>query len=117
MNLLDKTMTVQRPIPVSLIAILMLIGFFMSLRSVTEAYNSENVVIWYYYFSIVITILSLVTAIGLLMMKKFAVYLYILYIPISLYTQYYISGVFNVYGAIFAGIFIGTLLKYLKKMD
>lgn len=117
MNLLDKTLNHQRPIPISIISIFMLLGFFMSLRSLTEATESSNVIIWYYYFSIVITLLSLATAIGLLLMKKFAVYLYITYIPISLYTQYYASGVFNIYGAIFAGVFIAIMLKYLKKMD
>jgi hypothetical protein len=65
----------------------------------------------------VITLLTLATAIALLKMKKFAVYLYVIYIPISLYTQYYVSGIFNIYGAVFAGIFIGIMLKYYKKMD
>jgi len=116
MNLLDKTMTHQRPIAISVLAILMLLGFFMSLRSITQAAESTNIILWYYYFSILITLFSLATAIGLLMMKKYAVYLYIFYIPISLYTQYYVSGVFNVYGAIFAGIFIGIMLKYFKLM-
>lgn len=117
MNLLDKTMNHQRPIAISLLAILMLLGFFMSLRSIMQAAESENIIIWYYYFSIIITLLSLATAIGLLMMKKFAVYLYTSYIPISLYTQYYVSGDFNIYGAIFAGLFIGIMFKYIKQMD
>ncbi|MCW8837689.1 MAG: hypothetical protein OQK11_03210 [Thiovulaceae bacterium] len=117
MNLLDKTMTHQRPIAISVLAIFMLLGFFMSLRSLAEATESSNVIVWYYYFSIIITLLSLATAIGLLLMKKLAVYLYITYIPISLYTQYYVSGVFNIYGAIFAIFFIAIMLKYIKKMD
>jgi len=117
MNLLDKTMNHQRPIAISVLAILMLLGFFMSFRSIMQTAESENVILWYYYFSIVITLLSLTTAIGLLMMKKFAVYLYTLYIPISLYTQYIASGEFNLYGAIFAGMFIGIMFKYIKQMD
>ena len=117
MNLLDKTMNHQRPIAISVLAIFMLLGFFVSLRNVADATDSSNVILWYYYFSIIVTLLSLFTAIGLLMMKKYAVYLYITYIPISLYLQYYASGVFNIYGAIFAGIFIGIMLRYLKKMD
>ena len=117
MNLLDKTMNHQRPIAISVLAIFMLLGFFMSLRSLAQAIDSPNIIIWYYYFSIVITLLSLVTAVGLLMMKKFAVYLYIIYIPISLYTQYFVSGSFNIYGVIFAVFFIAIMLKYIKKMD
>ena len=117
MNLLDKTMNHQRPIAISILAIFMLLGFFMSLRSILEAAEATNVVLWYYYVSIVITLLSLATAIGLLMMKKLAVYLYMFYIPISLYTQYYASGSFNIYGAVFAGVFIGIMLKYIKQMD
>lgn len=117
MNLLDKTMNHQRPIAISILSIFMLLGFFMSLRSIAEATNSTNVILWYYYFSIVITLLSLTVAVGLLMMKKFAVYLYICYIPISLYTQYYVSGEFNMYGAGFAMFFIAVMLKYINKMD
>ena len=117
MNLLDKTMNHQRPIPISILAILMLIGFFVSVKNIVESTQSTNVIIWYYYFSIAITLLTLVTAIALLKMKRLALYLYVVYIPISLYTQYYISGEFNIYGAIFAGIFIGIMLKYFKEMD
>lgn len=117
MNLLDRTMHMQRPIAINILAILMLLGFFVSMRNISLAIESGNTIIWYYYFSIVITILSLVTAIGLLMMKRFAVYLYIGYIPISLYTQYYVSGDFNIYGVIFSSLFIAIMLKYIKKMD
>lgn len=117
MNLLDRTMNKQRPIAINILAIFMLLGFFVSVRNLSLAMESSNTIIWYYYFSIVITILSLITAIGLLMMKRLAVYLYIIYIPISLYTQYYVSGVFNIYGVVFAGIFIGMMLKYINKMD
>lgn len=117
MNLLDRTMNHQRPIAISVLAILMLLGSFMSLRSVMLVSESENVILWYYYFSIVITLLSLTVAVGLLMMKKFAVYLYTLYIPISLYTQYYVSGDLNLYGVIFAFMFIGIMFKYIKLMD
>ncbi|WP_373072315.1 hypothetical protein [Sulfurimonas sp.] len=107
----------QRPIAISVLAIFMLLGFFMSLRSLAETIDSQNVIVWYYYFSIVITLLTLITAVGLLMMKKFAVYLYIFYIPISLYTQYYVSGVFDVYGIGFAMFFIAIMLRYIKQMD
>jgi len=117
MNLLDKTMNHQRPIAISILAIFMLLGFFMSLKVIIDNMNNDHVVIWYYYFSIVITLFSLATAIGLLMMKKFAVYLYIMYIPISLYTQYIVSDDFNIYGALFAVFFIAIMLKYIKKMD
>ena len=117
MNLLDTTMRIQRPIAINIITILMLLGFFMSMRNLSLAMESGNTIIWYFYFSIVITILSLVTAIGLLMMRKFAVYLYMTYIPISLFMQYYVSGIFNVYGVVFAGIFITIMLKYIKKMN
>jgi len=110
-------MRIQRPIAINIITILMLLGFFMSMRNLSLAMESGNTIIWYFYFSIVITILSLVTAIGLLMMRKFAVYLYMTYIPISLFMQYYVSGIFNVYGVVFAGIFIVIMLKYIKKMN
>jgi hypothetical protein len=117
MNLLDKTMNHQRPIAISVLAIFMLLGFFVSLKGIIESAESTNIVIWYYYFSIVITLLSLTTAVGLLMMKRFAVYLYIIYIPVSLYVQYYVSGVFNIYGVGFAIFFIAVMLRYFKQMD
>jgi hypothetical protein len=117
MNLLDSTLKIERPIPISILAIFMLIGFFVSLRSIIDVMDSEKIIVWYYYFSIFITICSLITAIGLLMMKRFAVYLYILYLPISLFAQYKVSGEFNLFSVIFGAFFISIMFKYIKNME
>jgi len=106
----------KRPLIITLIAIFFIWVFIMSMDNIFAAKETQNYIVWYYNFSILVTVLSLITAIGLLMMRKFAVYLYIIYAPISFLIQLKVLGTLNFYGAFLALVILIILTKYLDKM-
>ncbi|SFV75559.1 hypothetical protein MNB_SM-3-643 [hydrothermal vent metagenome] len=117
MHLADKSLQRERPILINFVAILLLLGGFIGLKNIISFGDKGQITVWYYSFGVVINTLSLGAGIGLLMMKRWAVYLYLSYIPISLFVQYHVSGALNLYSILFTLIFISIMIKYLKKMN
>ena len=106
----------KRPLIVTLIAIFFILAFIISMDNIFAEKETQNYIVWYYNFSILVTVLSLITAIGLLMMRKFAVYLYIIHAPISFLIQLKVVGTLNFYGVLLSLALIIILTKYLDKM-
>jgi len=106
----------KRPLIITIIAVFLIFAFMVSMSYITAEKVTQNYIVWYYYFSILVTILSLITAIGLLMMRKFAAYLYITYAPISFLIQLKTTGNIDFYGVLISLIIIIILTKQLDKM-
>ena len=118
----------KRPIAITIMCVFGFLGVALSLPGALMDIDTVNQLgyfypfgtnvstfTWHSYFRGVSTLVALVCIIGFMEMKKWAVYLYIVYFVINQIVLLYI-GIWDYFSLVVPGITLGITLVYFKRM-